>query len=554
MKKISDQNNQKMGKEESKYHLFYIIYENGKELYIRDAKTQKKYTPSSFLKEYFNLCKNCKKVILNINNNEGEDLCSDCLKNNKYNNEDVLSSTCSIHNKKYIYYCENCENQLCELCNNIHSSQNHEIVKFSNLIKNNNNFFQKIEKIENIVKNFEDILQDILNNIENEINKFKSITTKRRKEFKDIIEISKKFYSVFKRKKEKNDLSYEIIKNIITFTNFININFTFKTQYNYFEKIGLFYNFITENNIIYQTENKIYNKKISRRKNILTLKNHTEPVQCLLILKDGRLASSGNDGLINIYKLNFELDLILNIHKKEVYNIIQNHYNDIVSCSADKTINIIQLFKNSFLVKQTLKSHTNSIIHIREFSNHNLFSCSTDLSIKIWNNTKKGYQLILTLKTKEKIYSILELKKYNQFVCLESEKNINFFDSNNFTEIYSLKEMNVSGWTNSICLLNDNILAIGGKNKIIICNISKFEILHILDRECQVICIKKFSQNLILSGDVLGQIYQWELIDDNLHFIDKINNAHQNKIPSIVQFENGILVTCSNDNTIKIWK
>ena len=114
--------------------------------------------------------------------------------------------------------------------------------------------------------------------------------------------------------------------------------------------------------------------------------------------------------------------------------------------------------------------------------------------------------------------------------------------------------MNVSGWTNSICLLNDNILAIGGKNKIIICNISKFEILHILDRECQVICIKKFSQNLILSGDVLGQIYQWELIDDNLHFIDKINNAHQNKIPSIVLFENGILVTCSNDNTIKIWK
>ena len=168
-------------------------------------------------------------------------------------------------------------------------------------------------------------------------------------------------------------------------------------------------------------------------------------------------------------------------------------------------------------------------------------------------NTKKGYQLILTLKTKDKIYSILELYKFKQFVCLESEKNVIFYNLNDFNIIYSLKEIENSGWTNSICLLNDNIIGICGKNKIIIFNISTYEILHVLQSECQMICIKKFAVNFILTTNILGQIFQYELINDNLIFVDKIN-AHQNKIPSIVQFENGILVTCSNDNTIKIWK
>ena len=552
MTEILSQNNNKIEKEILKISLFQIIYENEYELYIKDEKNNKKYIPSSFL-EYLNECKICKKDISHINNNEDENLCSDCLKIKNNNNQAFLNSTCLIHDKKYQYYCLNCKNNLCQLCFDAHSSQ-HEKVKLSNLIEKNNNFFQKIEKIENTVLNFENTLKDILNNIENEVIKFKELTTKKIKEFKDIIEISKKFNLTFKKKKENNDLSYEIIKNTITFTNFININFNFKKKSNYFEKADIFYKFITQNNILHQTDNKLYNNKISQRKNILTLKNHTEPVQCLLILKDGRLVSSSNDGLIIIYKRNFEPDLILKIHKKEVYNIIQNHLNDIVSCSADKTINVIQLLKDTYNVKQTLRSHSNSIIHIQEFSNHNLFSSSTDLSIKIWNNTKKGYQLILTLKTKDKIYSILELKKFNKFVCLESEKNLIFYDSNNFIELYSLKEINNSGWTNSICLLNDNILAIGGKNNIIICDISTYEILHILQRDCQVICIKKFSQNLILTTDVLGQIFQWELIGDNLNFIAKIIHAHQNKIPSIVQFENGILVTCSNDNTIKIWK
>jgi len=553
MLNITFENNAKIFNDNQKIPLFKIIYENGNKLYIQNEKNNKKYTPSLFLQEYFNLSENYQKNISYFNNNEDENLCSDCLNEKKNNKKETfINSICSIHNAKYEYYCLNCKINLCELCFKNHSHE-HEIVKILTHLHKKYMFIKKIETIEKNIINIENILEDILKNLENEINNFKTIITQKLKEFKDIIEISKKMNLIYEKKKKKNDISYEIIQNTIRFTNFINLNFTFKQKYNYFEKAILFFKFITQNNILHETEEKIYNNKISKRKNILTLKNHKESVQCLLILKDGRLVSSSNDGLIIIYKTNFEIDLIINIHKKEVYNIIQNHLNDIISCSADKTINIIQLLKGTYYVKQTLKSHSNSILHIREFSNKNLFSSSSDLTIKIWNNTIKGYQLILTLKTKDKIYSILELKKFKQFVCLESEKNVIFYNLNDFNIIYSLKEIENSGWTNSICLLNDNIIGICGKNKIIIFNISTYEILHVLQSECQMICIKKFAVNFILTTNILGQIFQYELINDNLLFVDKIN-AHQNKIPSIVQFENGILVTCSNDNTIKIWK
>ena len=58
------------------------------------------------------------------------------------------------------------------------------------------------------------------------------------------------------KKKKKNDISYEIIQNTIRFTNFINLNFTFKQKYNYFEKAILFFKFITQNNILHETEEK----------------------------------------------------------------------------------------------------------------------------------------------------------------------------------------------------------------------------------------------------------------------------------------------------------
>jgi WD40 repeat protein len=131
------------------------------------------------------------------------------------------------------------------------------------------------------------------------------------------------------------------------------------------------------------------------------LKEHTDVIQYLLILHDKRLVSGSNVALIIIYNNNYQKHFIFNIHCREVYNIIENKSNDIISCFTDKKICIIQLFNNTYITIQIIKSHFDQVTHIREFSNLNLFSTSLDKSIKIWNK-QSGYQLITTLKIKDK--------------------------------------------------------------------------------------------------------------------------------------------------------
>ena len=83
MLNITFENNAKIFNDNQKIPLFKIIYENGNKLYIQNEKNNKKYTPSLFLQEYFNLSENYQKNISYFNNNEDENLCSDCLNEKK---------------------------------------------------------------------------------------------------------------------------------------------------------------------------------------------------------------------------------------------------------------------------------------------------------------------------------------------------------------------------------------------------------------------------------------------------------------------------------------
>ena len=521
--------------------------------YINNKKNNKRYSPFSLDLIQQQKCPKCGKKIYNyksINVKKLEQLC-DCSKNKENELQCSILCTCLEHNLKYKYYCNQCEKNLCQKCNELHKK--HETINLNKILINMKEYKDKIYNFQKNILEMERNFEKIINDFNKEINNLKKSFDNKIKECKKILEISTIVFFIYARQLISKELKYEIIQNVKNLSNFNNISYNLKKdETNYFLKLNEISKFIKEFNILQQTSEKKFQKTISQRDSFI-IKDHTDVIQCLLILHDERLVSTSNDGLIIIYNNHFQKHFTINIHDREVYNIIENKSNDIISCSADKKICIIQLFNNTYLVKQIIKSHFDQVIHIREFSNLNLFSTSLDKSIKIWEKKLSGYQLITTLKTKEKIYSILELQKYKQFACLEGEKNVIFYDSFNLNEKFILKDINNSGWTNAICLIDDNLLGIGGSNKIILFKISSYEISKIINRESQIICIKKFGNN-IYCGDVSGNLSQWELNKENLVLIDEKKNAHQNKIAAIEQFENGMIVTGSNDYNIKIWK
>ena len=125
-------------------------------------------------------------------------------------------------------------------------------------------------------------------------------------------------------------------------------------------------------------KNLFNNNKLQN--NIRELKNHTNNVNNIIILKDGRLSSCGYDGLINIYnKQNYNIDLQIKdntyiYYHKELSN------NNIISCCNDKTLKI---YKNNNLI-YTLNGHNNRVCKVIELENNKLISSAYDNTMKIW--------------------------------------------------------------------------------------------------------------------------------------------------------------------------
>jgi len=123
-----------------------------------------------------------------------------------------------------------------------------------------------------------------------------------------------------------------------------------------------------ENKLNKQKKNNIFNNfNIKLKEPIHILNNHTSYVNCLTILKDGRLVSGSSDKSIIIYnKETYKPDLTIKEHKDDVFCIITLSSGILASCSCDETIKLFNIRDNKYNILQTLKYHTRSVRKIIE--------------------------------------------------------------------------------------------------------------------------------------------------------------------------------------------
>jgi len=103
-------------------------------------------------------------------------LCESCKQSNS-NNQKLISLEqanyiCNKDNSPYISYCKNCNKNLCSKCEIIHD-RNHCLIKYSNMINNNNyynqnlnDFMMKITQLKNEINSLINILNKVLSNID----------------------------------------------------------------------------------------------------------------------------------------------------------------------------------------------------------------------------------------------------------------------------------------------------------------------------------------------------------------------------------------------------
>ncbi len=113
-----------------------------------------------------------------------------------------------------------------------------------------------------------------------------------------------------------------------------------------------------------------------------------------------------------------------------------------------------------------------------------------------------------------------------------------------------------NGLTDSLYKLCDTYLLVGATNAILIFDINQHrQIKEIESNNSNVIMsFIKLDKNCLLSADCKGNIKQWIINGDNLILENEKNNAHEGQIRMIRRNEEGLIITCSDDYSIKIWK
>ncbi len=485
-------------------------------------------------KNDFHYCSTCKKI-----------LCNNCIQKHDEHNEiklNRLDGYCLKHLNTFYSYCKNCKTNLCAFCLNEH--QNHTNLNLSSILLTENN----IKEYYSLINNFElkiQKLDEFGNKLLLSLKKYKEDTLEQINFFKNLL-------YTYEYEVNKKNLNYNTIENLSEIKN------QFKIITHNYEKIEE-----SENNLISLIDNSsfIFSNKFEICKK--TIQEHSGTIICLKILKDGRIASSSNDTNLNIYsKKKFELQMKINIHNGPIYYFTQLQNGKIITTSSDKTMKIISLLDdNNYKLEQILEGHIDRINKVIEKNGNIIISFSRDKTMRIWNFSKKNIykcdKIIEFLNTNSSSDALILNKK--EFITTSYEDHhIKFWDLENYTNINTFTNIETS-YPAALCLLTDKILCIGGVNSkgFYLINIETHILIKNIIAFKGIYSVVKCIDNLFAFGvsDLNNKNsivkYKYENGDFKLMFIKEC--AHNSSIWSIVELNDGTIVTGSADKTIKVW-
>ena len=158
--------------------------------------------------------------------------------------------TCQKHNKNFVFYCDNCHLNLCQIC-----LENHKFHKYLNLNYLNDNeielYIKNISKAEENLKDFLIKCKKILDeldiyflNIHEIYNHFSEINYKQINYTKDLLKIYENF-------KNENKINYQILFNIKNSIIFNQLDTNIDENFNLFTKVQKIFSIINcENNYL----------------------------------------------------------------------------------------------------------------------------------------------------------------------------------------------------------------------------------------------------------------------------------------------------------------
>ena len=289
-----------------------------------------------------------------------------------------------------------------------------------------------------------------------------------------------------------------------------------------------------------------------------TLNYHSDVVNQIILLKDGRIASSSNDKSIIIYNQDFSVQLQIKNFDSEVLNIMQGSNDYIFASLYSGNISFFKLNSKNFFTKiLNINAHKDKVRKIIELKDGRYVSCSGDNTIKIWkfiNNNLITDKIIYDNNIINSLSSIEEVND-NEIISTPINENgsIIFWNINEGKIISQINDIACVFCWNLLKKISNNTFIVGGAREIYLIKDYKLidRIQIELQREIYSICY--LNNGNILTGHFNGYIKYWNFNNNKLKYIDE-KKFHQTSIRVISQINDNSILTGSDDITINLIK
>jgi WD40 repeat protein len=380
-------------------------------------------------------------------------------------------------------------------------------------------------------------------------------------------------------KEYQNHISNEINSNNSiekSYIDYINGYSTHPIKINYFlKKFNLLknqnnkrVNQITQNGKKFIELFKDINENPIKELHYLTqeIKGESKCINHICLLKDGRLISCGNSGELTLIKKSptgiYEKVLCAEVHRKEISYVTQLKNGKIITCSNDNTMEILSVTDDDNInIEQILKSHESSVYKVIEIDDETLISISSDLTFKVWKKKFDNYICTNTIQfQKYRSYGNIMKINENEFVTISvGDCCLKFWDIKTLKLIKEIKNIKTSWGMENMCIIDDDILCIGGTDfeGYYLIQISNHQILTIIKGPEKINSIYKCLDGNIIFGivdeDRNSSLIVCQFINGNLEKIEEKKACHNDGINSIIELNDGTIVSGSEDNLIKFW-
>eukprot|EP01102_Stenamoeba_stenopodia_P000647 TRINITY_DN1060_c0_g1_i24.p1 TRINITY_DN1060_c0_g1~~TRINITY_DN1060_c0_g1_i24.p1 ORF type:complete len:877 (+),score=262.46 TRINITY_DN1060_c0_g1_i24:270-2900(+) len=204
--------------------------------------------------------------------------------------------------------------------------------------------------------------------------------------------------------------------------------------------------------------------------------------------------------------------------------------------------------------------HDSGVGDLQELQDGSFITCSLDKTLKVWS--RKG-QLLFSFSHSTKIYQVEELRD-RRLVFGDGEGKVQVLDRQTNKVVFTFSDSHQYGVVSMVRLSND-LIATGSHDK-------TMKIWNVEDKTCcqtlqshtdAVDRIAETKDGTLVSGSYDKTVKIWKrtqkkwllsLITETPQYeLECTLVGHNNYVNSVIELESGLIATCSDDTTIRLW-